>query len=164
MTLLDFYIPEWFFVALSLCVLVFLLWKILWKPVGRILDERENRVRQSLEDVEAINAEKLRLEEHRAEVMADLDRQAAEMAQDARVRAGKEYDRIVSEAEARANAILLAARERVEREREAAEIAVKDEIKTSALALAGALLEANLTDERNERLIEAILARRGASL
>lgn len=161
--LLGFHIPEWFAVALSLGILVLVLWRLFWKPVGRILDERQKRAEQVLVDAEMAQAERRRAEASLADMEADMDRQTAEKMQEARVKAGKEYDRIIAEAEERAKAILEAAQTRAEREREAMEVTARAEVKAAALAVAGALLEANLNAEQNERLMEAVLSQRSVS-
>lgn len=162
MDLLSFYIPEWFFVALSLVILVLVLWRLFWKPVGRMMDERQKRVEQAMADAEAVSAEKQRMEAYRADFQTDMDRKTAEMMQEARVRAGKEYDRIVAEADERARSIVSAAEVRAQRERDALATEAKAEIKAAALAVAAALLEANLSPEQNDRLMEAALAQRSA--
>lgn len=160
MNLLEFNVPEWIYVALSLGILMLVLWRVFWKPIGRILDERQKRVEQAMSDAEAAAAEKKRMEAYRADLQNDLDQQTAKMMQEARVRAGKEYDRIVADAEERAKSIVKAAEARTRMESEAAAANAKAEIKAAALAVAAALLEANLSPEQNERLMEAALKQR----
>ena len=161
MDLFNFYIPEWFFVAFSLLVLVFVLRKILWKPVNKILDERQEKITTALKDADDIEAEKRGMDVRRAELEAEMNNYTAEQMKDARVRAGKEYDRIVAEAEEKSRAILLSARTQAEREREGIFREARSELVAAALEAAGALLGARMDEEANERLIESVLFRKG---
>ncbi len=161
MNLLEFYIPEWFFVALSLLILVFALTKLLWKPVNKILDERQEKISKSLRDAEEIEAGMRGMEERRLEFERELDRRTAEQMKEARMRAGQEYDRIISEAEEKARAIVTSAQVQAVQEKGAMLRGAKAEIVAAALAAAGALIGANMDDKRNEKLIEAFLARSG---
>lgn len=53
MKLIDFYISEWVFALFNLSSLTLLLTRILWKPVNRILDERQAKIEQGLQDAAA---------------------------------------------------------------------------------------------------------------
>lgn len=161
MNLLEFNIPEWFFVALSLLILVFALTKLFWNPVNKILDERRDKVAKALANAEAIEAEKRQMDERRLALDVDLDRHTAEQMKEARVRAGREYDRIVAEAEDKARAILTSAQAQTRRERDAMLREARAEIVSAALAAAGALLETRMDGAQNERLVEAFLAGSG---
>ena len=161
MNLFEFYIPEWFFVALSLVILVLALKKLLWKPVNKILDERKEKVSKSLLDAEAIAVEMSTMDERRQTLERKLDKLTAEQMKEARVRAGREYDRIVSEADEKARAIIAAAQTQIRREKDAMLREAKSEIVTAALAAAGVIMEANMDSDQNGRLIEAFLAKSG---
>jgi len=156
----DFYFPEWFFTALNLVILTAVLTKVLWKPVGKILDARQTKITQALEDAEAIRIEKQAMDGRRTALAEELDKKTASQMQEARVRAGREYDRIVAEAEDKARTILSQAQTQAERERDGILRAAKSEVVSAALELTGALLGAQMTGEKNAQLIETILTRR----
>ncbi len=161
MNLLNFYIPEWFFVAFSLVVLILVLRKILWGRVNKILDQRQTRIETALRDADAIEAEKKQMEARRTELDTELDRVTAEQMKGARVRAGKEYDRIVAEAEEKARAILTTARTQAGRERDRIVRDARAEMVAAALTAAGVLIGERMDGDANERFIESVLFREG---
>lgn len=157
MNLFDFYIPEWFFVALNLFILIFILKAVLWKPVSKILENRQERVSKTEQD--AAEAARLRaeMEQLRSQLEADMETRTTELMKEARSRAGKEYDRIVLEAETKAELIISTAKTKAEHERESMMVEIKGQIVSVAMEAAGLLLRSNMDSERNKRLVEAFL-------
>lgn len=79
-------------------LLLVLLWLVLFKPVTRMLDERTQRIEQSLARADEVRQAAERQEEERQQLMAEIRRESEQM----RVRADEQAKRIVSEAEANA--------------------------------------------------------------
>ncbi|MDR0859121.1 MAG: ATP synthase F0 subunit B [Oscillospiraceae bacterium] len=159
MNLFDFNVRECIFVALNLAVLIFALNKLLWKPVNKILSERQTRLSAAQADAEEARELSRRLEQGRAEYNEKFEQRMLDDIKDARTRAGHEYDRIVTEAEDKAQMILNAAQMQAQREREATLLAARSEIVTAAEDLATALLGENLDKDKNTRLVERFLNR-----
>jgi len=159
MNLLSFYIPEWFWVAFNLLVLILVLRKILWKRVSRVLEERQETVVKTAQDAQ--DAERLRteMEQLRAGLNKELDAKTAEMMQQARTHAGKEFDRIIAEAEAKAAIIVSAAKVKAQQERDTMLVEVKEQVAATAVEAVGILLRANIDSERNKRLLEDFLTK-----
>lgn len=158
----DFYIPEKFFVALSLLILVFVLRRVFWAPVMRIIDDRQKGVDDLLQS--AVNAQRLinRMEEQRARQESYLERRAAEQMKDARDRAGREYERIINEAKEKAHKIVAAGEEAAGREYRQVMVKSREAIISLALGAASIVVESSLDSEKNRELIEAMLRRAGA--
>ena len=163
MNLLDFYIPEWVWVAFNLLVLILVLRKILWKRVGKILDERQEAAVRAGEDSEETARLKTEMEQLRAGLDEEMDAKTIQMMQEARTRAGKEYDRIIAEAEAKAGLIVSAAKTKAEQERDAVLADLKKQVASTAVEATGMLLRANMDSDRNKRLLEDFLSDKEAS-
>lgn len=161
MNLLDFYIPEWFFVALSLIILVLVMKKVLWSRVNAVLDERRQKIEDALEEAKSIAAERTEMDARRTDLETELDRLTAHQMKGARVRAGKEYDKIIADAEEKAKGILTSARTQGERERERLLREAQSEMVSAALMAAGSLLEERMDNDANERFVESVLFRKG---
>ena len=163
MNLLDFYFPEWFFVALNLGIMILILKKIFWKPVNAILEERQEKAAKA--EQEADEAGKLLndMEQRRAQLDRDLEIRTAQALMEARTQAGHEYDRIVAEAETKANLILRAAKDEARQEQERAAAEMKKQLSSAAVEAAGFLLRANLDSESNRRLVEGFLSGKDVS-
>jgi F-type H+-transporting ATPase subunit b len=94
----------------------------------------------------------------RDELETDLHKRSAELLSEARTRAGKEYDRIVAEAEAKAGQILAHAQQKARHERELLLHDLKKQMITVSVEAAGMLLRANIDSEANKRLMEDFIA------
>ena len=161
MNLFNFYIPEWIFVAVNLLILTGILYKLLWKRVFDIIDKRQKVISQSVADAEAITVERAALSEESTAREAELEKRTLALMYDARVRAGREYDRIVSEARERSQAIIVASEAQARYEYEATLRAAKSEIISAALGAAGALIYQNMDAKSNGQFIENYLEREG---
>jgi len=161
MNLFDFYIPEEFFVAVSLLILFLLLKRFFWKPVMAIIDSRQKHIDDMLgkaEDARGIVAE---MEKEREKQAADLERQAVLKVNEARERASREYDRIVTEAQEKARGIMQAAEEQTRRQYREAMSAARDAVVSLALGAASAIVESSMDSEKNRELIDAMLVKAG---
>ena len=161
MNLFHFYIPEWFFVALNLLILTFILHRLLWKRVLSILDARQQKITSSLEDAEAAERGRREFEAGRETRQAELETMTVEHMKDARIRAGQEYDRIIAEAEEKARAIIVSAESSARRERETMLLSARAEIVSAAIEAAGLLVESQMDSERNRTYVESLLLREG---
>lgn len=162
MNLLDFYIPEWFFVAVNLLILMLVLRALLWKPVNRILDEREERAEKAASDAKEATEMKAEMERLRQQFDVDLETNTVEMMKDARARAGHEYERIVADAEKKAERILAEARAKAEREYSGVMAEAKKQIVAAALDISGMLLSSSVDSEQNRALLNNYLAEKEA--
>ena len=158
MDLLNFYIPEWFFVALNLLILYLVLKVILWKPINRVLDAREELAAKTARDAE--EAERLKAEAELLRERSETDSQArtVELMKDARARAGHEYERIVADAEKKAELLLSASKVRAEREYEVLMAEAKKQVVAVAVDMSGLLLGYDMDSERNKTLLNRYLA------
>jgi len=161
MDMFDFYIPEKIFVALSLLILVFVLKRIFWEPVIRIIDDRRKGVDDMLQS--ANDAQRLidKMEQQRAHQESYLERQASERMMEARNRAGREYERIINEAKVKAHKIVAAGEEAAGREYQQVMVKSREAIISLALGAASILVESSMDSEKNRELIEAMLKRAG---
>jgi F-type H+-transporting ATPase subunit b len=149
-------------VAFSLIVLVFLLTRILWKPLMKVIDSRQKGVDdmlQSAEDAKTIIAD---MEEQRASHDADLERQVVEKMKEARELAGKEYDRIIAEAEEKARKFVEAGEEKARRAYEQSMSESQEAIIALSLRMASMIVEKAMDTETNRELIESMLQKAGA--
>jgi F-type H+-transporting ATPase subunit b len=163
MNLLTFYLPEEILVAFSLLILLFVLQRIFWKPLIKIIDNRQKGVSdmlQGAEDARGIIAE---MEEQRARHDEQMERQIIEKMKEARERAGREYDRIIAEAEGKARSIAEAGEERAHREYQQIIGESREAIIALSLGAASKIAETSMESEKNRKLIEAMLRKAGVA-
>jgi F-type H+-transporting ATPase subunit b len=161
MNLFDFYIPEQILVAFSLIILMFALTRILWKPLMKVIDDRQTGVDDMLQRAEDAKRIIAMMEEQRAVHDADMERQTVEKMNEARRLAGREYDRIVAEAEEKARKFAEAGAEKARRAYEQSMSEAREAIIALALGAASTVVETSMTTEINQKLIEAMLRKAG---
>ena len=130
---------------------------IAWKPILGALDEREGRIRESLEKAELAKSEAERaIAENRANMEASLRR-----SQELVVEARQEADRVRTEAreEARQEArkIMEEGRRQLEAERRIAVAELRQEAADLAIRAAEHLLKKRVGERENRRLVEEFL-------
>jgi len=162
MNLFDFYIPEKILVALSLLVLVFALTKVFWKPLMKVIDDRQSYVDGMLQSADGAKGMLAEMERRSAEHGAMLERQAAQMMKEARGNADREHSRIIAEANEKAHMITQAGEERARRAYEQCMSESREAIITLAMGIAARVVESSVDSEKNRELIDAILQTSGA--
>jgi F-type H+-transporting ATPase subunit b len=163
MNLLDFYIPEEILVALSLLILLFVLKRIFWKPVMKIIDNRQKGVDAMLQGAEDAQRIITEMKKQRASHDEELERQVITKMKEARERAGREYDRIIAEAEEKAHKLLETGEERARREYQQIMGESQEAIIALSLSAASKIVETSMDSEKNRKLIETMLQKAGVS-
>jgi len=163
MNLLELYIPEEILVALSLLVLLFVLTRLFWKPLIKVIDNRQAGVDDMLQRAEDAKKVIAEMEEQRASHSAELERQVVEKMKEARELAGREYNRIVAEAEEKARKFTEAGEGNARRAYEQAMSESREAIITLALGAASIIVESSMDSEKNRELIDVILEKAGVN-
>jgi len=141
----------------NFAILFGLLSVLLYKPMRRMLDERSNRIKESMEQAEQIKEQMTKSEE---QVKLQLDTARRE-GQEILAQAAQMGERLKEEAkgEARqeAEVIVALARTEIERERDQAIDEVKREFVDLAITAAEKVVNESLDREKQRRLIEEVL-------
>jgi len=161
MNIFDFYIPEQILVAFSLIVLMIVLTKILWKPLTNIIDSRQKDVDDMLRGAKEAKAIVADMETKRVNQNAELERLIVDKTNEARERAGREYNRIIAEAEEKAHNIIKAGEEKAAREYQQMMSESREAVITLALGAAAAIVESSMDSEKNRVLIDSMLRKSG---
>lgn len=142
----------WFW--LVFLVFVFILWKVAWKLIAKMLDERKNDIQKALDDAEtarqsleaASDTQRKLIEEGRqqaSEITRRADESSRKLADDIRKKALEESEKMVE-----------IARAQIERQKEKAIFELKSEVVDLAVSVAGRLIEENLDDDLNQKLVK----------
>ena len=132
-----------------------------WKPMIKALENRENFIRESLEEAEAARKEA-------DKVAADYEAMVAKARQEAQeiVAAGKDTAErmkadILNEAQEKSVALLKQAESQIATERERAISEIRTQIVDISMAAAEKVISRSLNRDDNERLIEEALKEYG---
>lgn len=142
---------------INFIILLLLLYFAAYKPIIRMLDQRSNKIKESMEQAEAIHKKTAETEE---EVKAQLEVGRKE-AQAIVAQATQIGDRLKEEAkkEARQEAESLIAKARAEIDRERDEVVdeLRKEFVDIAVTAAGKVIKETLDKEKHRRAIEEVL-------
>ena len=142
----------------SFLLLLWLMKKVLFKPVTHFMDQRKQHVAAMLDDaeanLEAARQERKQIEDSRAEQL----RAAQEQAERAKEQAHQEAEELKRAARDRAHETERTGHAQVEREREEAGKQLKDELAQSASTMCVRILTSTLTDERHRALLDQFIA------
>jgi len=138
-------------------ILLVLLYLVAYKPVMRMLDERSRRIKESMEQADAIKEQVARTEEEVRKQLEAASKEGQKRIAQA-VQIGEELKR-KAQAEARqeAETLLARARAEIQREREEAIDELRRAVADLTILAAGKVIERSLDKEAHRELIEKVL-------
>jgi F-type H+-transporting ATPase subunit b len=141
--------------------LFFTLKRFAWPAIVRATEQRENRISKQLEEAEKINREaQITLEEHRR-LLDGAKGDAAALVNEAKIVAEKEREAILGKARQEQEQLLDRAKREIEAERDRAVAELRREAVDLSLAAASRLVDTNLDDEANRKLVVDFLSSLG---
>lgn len=105
------------FTAINLLVLYILMKLFLFKPVHKILEERQNIVDKNLADADAARTSALALEQQHSQALEGIDQERKTVLDQARREASQEYERILADASHQAENVIEDARAEAEKQK-----------------------------------------------
>jgi F-type H+-transporting ATPase subunit b len=135
-------------------VLLFLLRRFLYRPVIRIMNERQEKIEKGLEDAKSAAGELSEASAKREEILIQTKKESKEMLDNALLSAGKIKDSIQKEAEEKAKEILRYAAEQAGEEKKKMMADVKEEVFALAVEITEKILGEQVIELRDKKYIE----------
>lgn len=148
------FVKDLIFAVINFAVLAFALYKLLWKPFMKMLDDRKAQISDSLSAAEAASEEAkatkaaLQAEIARARAQADSVINAAQQQSEESKR------EILAQAKLEAQRLTEKAKAEIQREKEAAIMQIKQEIASLAVAAATRILKDEMNDDLQKKLTD----------
>lgn len=149
------------FTWVNLFILVLIMKKLLFKPVTKMLAQREEEVNSMYEKAEEAQKNAQSLESEYTQKLTGAKEEAARIMKDAAHEASVRGEEIVSEAQQKASALLAKAQAEIEREKDAAVTEIKSDIASIAVSVAEKIIEKDLSEKDHERLVEEFISGSG---
>ncbi|TRZ66590.1 ATP synthase F0 subunit B [bacterium] len=138
-------------------LLLLILRKFAWKPLITALHNREDSIKNTLENAEKQNREsQLILEENRKN-LSEANAQAQKIISEGRDMAVKVKDEIVSKANSESKKIIEQAKIEIQQQKESALESLKNEVSDLAIKAAEIIIKANLDSEKQKEIINDFL-------
>nr|WP_264470239.1 F0F1 ATP synthase subunit B [Anaerostipes caccae] len=150
----------WTFV--NLIVFFLILKKLLFQPVMGMIEKREQMISGQIEDAEQKNTQAGLLKEKYEAELKNANQEAAMIVKTAKERGKEEYEKILRDAGAEASKIIADASKTIETEREKAVQGIQNEIAQVAIAAASKVIQENVDQASNEKILDDFLREAGA--
>lgn len=139
-------------------LLLFFLWKFLYRPFLAKLDERSQAIKKSLSEAQAAQAEaELQREEHRKQIQAAYA-EAQSIREAALKEAAAEQRRLVEAARAEAGRLVEGARAEIEQDVRRARQELRQEVADLAVSAAERLIRKSLRGEEHRKIVTDAIA------
>jgi F-type H+-transporting ATPase subunit b len=142
---------------ITFMVLFFVLAKFAWKPLMKMLQEREEMIRDSLDDAEKAKAELEHLNEESEAIMTKARAEAQTILANGKAAAEKVKEDTIAKAKEQAIKIIKKTEKQIQIEKDKAIADIKQEVVNLSLSVAKKLINKNLNDADNKSLIEETL-------
>ena len=142
---------------ITFLLLFFVLAKYAWKPLIKMLDDREGMIRSSLDDAEKAKLELERLNKESEAITAKARSEAQAILAESKTVAEKVKEDTIAKAKEQAIKISDDAQKQIQVEKDKAIADIKQEVVNLTLSVAEKLINKNLNDADNKSLIEESL-------
>jgi F-type H+-transporting ATPase subunit b len=146
--------PHFISQVISFAIVAFLLGKFAYKPILKVLEERRQRIAESLANAQKIKEELAKAEAARAEIMAKANAQANQLIEEARAAAAKVQESETQRAIKTAEDIIAKAQEAAIAERQRTKDELLKELGNLVVKTAAQVTGKILTLDDQKRLIE----------
>ena len=144
--------------VLNFLILVVILRAVAYKPVARLLQQRSDKIKNSLEQAEADRkAAEQTLAQYKAQ-LSDAQQKAQAIVEKANLTARQEHDAAVAETRKEIERMKQTAQAEIENERNRAFEEMKSQIVTLSLAAAGKVVSKNLDTKENDKLVNEFIS------
>ena len=142
---------------ITFLLLLYVLAKFAWKPLLKMLEDRENLIKSSLEDAEKAKLELQWLNEESEKMLNKARSDAQEILTEGKATAEKVKEDTIAKAKIAAGKIQDEAEKQINIEKEKAISEIKKEVVQISLSVAEKLINKNLSESDNKSLIEESL-------
>ena len=144
--------------AINFVILLFVLHRLLYKPLMATMEERSNAIKKSLDEAQAARAEAARQQDENAARLKAAYAEAAAIHEQARKEATEEQRRLVEAARAESQRMMESAKAQLDADVRRAREDLRREVSEIAVAVAEKLVRKSLRDEDHRRIVDDAIA------
>jgi|SRR6056297_2367852 len=155
--LLSFNTGFGIWVLISTVVFLIAMQKYLVPPIMKALDERENRIKDSLESAEKAIAKAEQISKDNEKALKEAEIQAQKIRKEAIEDAELLRSEKIENSRKEAQKIIQDARSAIEQEKKNAMVELRKEVSSLAIEAASMIIEAELDEKKNKKLVESFI-------
>lgn len=145
----------------SFLVLLVALSYFVWKPVKKIMDDREQFIHDEISDAEKRKEESIRVQEENEALLKKTQSEISEMMENAKGQAKKEQEAIIHDANTRANQLIKDAKADVESEKEKAVREINDQVAELSVLIARKMISKEISEKEQKELVTKYIQEAG---
>jgi F-type H+-transporting ATPase subunit b len=143
--------------VVTFIILMVILRSVAWKPLLKVLKEREEFVKDSLEKAEAARTESEKMFEENKVKMEAAEKEAQEIIAQGREYAEKLKSQLLEESKEEARKMVDSAKDEIARKNQEAFSQLKNQIADIAVQAAEKIIKENLDKEKQEKLVNKFI-------
>lgn len=147
--------------AVNFAILLWLLTKLLYKPLLAKMDERTNAIQKSLDEAQAARAQAQKERDEFAAKIQAANAEAQRIRAEALKDASDEQRRLVEAAKAEAARLVAGARQEMDQDVRRARQELRQEVADLAIAISERLIKKSLNDTDHRRIVDDAIAHMG---
>ena len=145
------------FAWINLLILYFFLKKLLFGPVKKMIDDRQNEVDEMFESAETDRDDAKKLKAEYEEKLDKANEESEEILRSAIRRAQLKEEEILKEVGVKADRVIERAEEKIEQEKKRAINEVKNEVSGMAIGIASAIIARDVSEDEHKDLIDSFI-------
>ena len=138
-------------------ILIVVLWRFVLKPVNRMISKRQDEIQDAVNNADWQKTEAQKYLEEQKIYLDEARKEARQIIEESKIAAKKIKDEIEEKASEKSRAIIDAALEEIEVEKERSIAAVKNQIVDIAMEATERIIGKSLSEEEHKKLIEESL-------
>jgi F-type H+-transporting ATPase subunit b len=142
---------------ISFLVLMGVLAKFAWKPILKMLGDREDQIRSALEEANRTRLETAEMIKQNEKNLARAEEEYQKMIREGRIMAEKLKEEIVAKAKQQAQLELQQASEEIQRSLDTAKQQLRKEVADIAIQATEKILEESLDEKKRQKLTDSII-------
>jgi F-type H+-transporting ATPase subunit b len=146
---------------INLLLVYLILRKFLFKPVKKMIDERQKEVDDMYADAESSKTDAAAMKAEYEERLEKAEEESDEIGRTAIRKAQLKEETILREADEKAARVLARAEEQIKLEKKQAVSDIKDEVSGMAISIASAVIARDVSEEEHAQLIDDFISKMG---
>lgn len=146
-----------FWTIITFFLLLGLLGKFAWKPIVKTLQEREARIKDSLDQAEKARREAESLGRKNEELLARAEREAQELIKQAKEAAQKLQGELIDHAKSEAGKLLESAKREIDNDKKTALMELRHEVAHLAVGAAGKIIGSTLDVDKHKKIVDEFI-------
>ncbi len=155
--------PTFIWTMINLVVLYLILRKLLFKPVMKIMTDRENNIKRQIDDADQLQKEARNCKLKYQEQLGNAEKDGEVIIKDAKIKAQQECEELINEARKQRDSMIMKAKNDIEQERLKMLKEIRNQVVDLAILAATKVMEVNLNNETNKKVVQNFLDKEGVS-